>query len=171
MAWQFKRFRDAIRDVAPRAAELMDDGTPGALYFRAIRALRNTIHHRMPGIGTSGRYKGDPSLRNPVLIVEGKDHGGIIEAVTAAGWTRFVGVKSVGNDMLILRFENALMRLMNDGIPLLNDLLAATPTERMGPARYALDADDTLFPRQMREYALDYLNLRHLRTTGSVADF
>lgn len=31
MAWQHGHFRDSVRLVVPRAAELMDDGTPGDL--------------------------------------------------------------------------------------------------------------------------------------------
>ncbi|MCV7579371.1 hypothetical protein M3B48_008655 [Micrococcus luteus] len=162
MAWQRRRFRDSVRLVAPRAAELMDDGTPGDLYFQAIRAFRNTIHKRMPDVGTSAPHQGDPAHTKAILTLESNGHREIIDTFTAVGWTKFVGIDLAGPDWLFLRPETAVNLLKAEGIPLLNELLAATPADRLGPARFALDDDATLYPRQMQDYALEYLHLGHL---------
>lgn len=162
MAWQRERFRDSVRLIAPGAAVLMDDRTPGDLYFRAVRAFRNTIHRRMPDVGTSSRDGGDPAHTKAVLTLESNGHQEIIETFTEAGWTTFVGIELVAPDYLFLQPSTALGRLTNDGVPLLNALLAATPVDRLGPARPTLNPDSTLYPLQMQRYAVGYLRLTHL---------
>ncbi|WP_294179973.1 hypothetical protein [uncultured Schumannella sp.] len=162
MAWQRRDFRDSVRLIAPRAVELMDDGTPGDLYFQAIRAFRNTIHRRMPDVGTSAPRQGDPVHTKVILGLESNGHREIIDTFTAAGWTKFVGIDLAGPDWLFLRPGTAVSLLKAEGMPLLNELLAATPADRLGHARIAPDHDATLYPRQMQDYALGYLHLRHL---------
>lgn len=163
MAWQRERFRDSVRPVAPGAAALMDAGTPGDLYFNAIRAFRNTIHRRMPDVGTSLHDGGDPAHTKAILTLESNGHQEIIDRFTEAGWTKFAGIELAGPGYLFLQPGTALGLLKQDGIPLLNALLAATPADRLGPVQSTLDADATLYPLQMQRYAVEYLHLTHLR--------
>lgn len=161
-AWQRPQFRNAIRTVAPAAAALMDDSTAGDLYFRAIRAFRNTIHRRMPDVGTSVRDGGDPAHAKAILALESNGHQEIIETFTRAGWTKYVGIDLAEPGYLFLRPGTAVGLLMNDGIPLLNALLAATPADILGPVQFALDTDATLYSLRMQQYAVEYLHLTHL---------
>ncbi|SNU01063.1 hypothetical protein SAMN06298212_10665 [Ruaniaceae bacterium KH17] len=161
MAWQRASFRDAIRHTAPIAAELMDDGSSGAAYFRAIRAFRNTIHRRMPDIGTSGGYR-EPSSTEAILLLSENGHQEIIDAFREVGWTDFVGIDLVGDDWLFFRPHTVVGLLLSDGVPLLNQLLASTPVAALGPQRDGLEPNDSLWPLRMQEYAIEYLHLAHL---------
>jgi hypothetical protein len=163
LAWQRPQYRAAIRQVASAAVALMDDGTPGDHYFQAIRAFRNTIHRRMPDVGTSGRGGGDPAHTQAILTLESNGHQKIIDTFTAAGWTKFVGIELVGSNYLFLRPGTAVGLLMIDGVPLLNALLAATPADMLGLVKVVHDPDATLYPQKMRQYALEYLHLAHLQ--------
>lgn len=167
MLWQRSKFRDAIRSVGPAAASLMDEGTPGDLYFSAIRAFRNTIHRRMPDVGTSVPAGGDPAHTKAILTLESNGHQAIVDSFIAAGWTKFVGIELAGTDFLFLRPGTAVSLLMNDGVSLLNALLASTPVDRLDSALVMLDPDATLYPRQMQRYAVEYLHLAHLLPESS----
>lgn len=162
LAWQRSQFRDAIRPVTPAAAELMDDGSPGDLYFQAIRAFRNTIHRRMPDVGNSTRDGGDPAHTKAMLTLESDGHREIIDRFAAVGWTKVVGIELAGSHCLLLRPGAAVGLMVNDGVPLLNALLAATPADLLGPVKFTIDPDATLCPIRMQRYAAVYLHLAHL---------
>jgi hypothetical protein len=169
MAWQYPRFRDSIRHVAPESAALMDKGSSGDSYFAALRAFRNTIHRRLPDIGTSVQAQGDPADAKAIFTLESNGHQDIIDAFTAAGWTKLVGIEVVGpGDLMLLQPRTALRLFAQDGVPLLNALFRATPVHSLGPVQITLDVDATLYPLQMQRYAVDYLQLAHLLPrTGS----
>lgn len=164
-AWQKERFRDLVRVKAPEAAALMDEGTPGDLYFKAVRAFRNSIHNRMPDIGYTRAVRDDDDFVGAVLTLDSRGHQKIIDEFIAAGWTSFQGVTVIDTKesrFLSIRPEAVLNHLMNEGVPLLNQLLAATPIELLGDPRFKADADGEPYPTQMQQYAVQYLRLTHL---------
>ncbi len=162
MLWQRENFRDSIRSSAPVAASLLDGGTPGDIYFQAVRAFRNTVHRTMPNVGTSGPYNGDPSHGKAILTFESNAYEEIIKTFKAAGWINSNGIELIGKDYLHLRPETAIRVLLRDGIALLNKLLTATPVELLGPVRLDADPNRTLYPVRMQEYAVSYFRLSHL---------
>lgn len=163
MGWQKSKFRKELRTYASDAVELMDPDVAGGRFLRAVLSFRNTIHKRMPDPATTGRYGGDPQLREMRLHLERRSHGDILEAFRDVGWTKFVGVRLVG-DHLFLRPESALGLMLTDGVPVVNQLLRATPVESLAMSPLTLDPNRSLYPSQLRAYALEYLGLRHLIT-------
>lgn len=165
MGWQKKEFRKAMRQAAPDAMSLIEPNTEGGKYLEAVLHFRNTIHRRMPDPATSGRADDDPSLRGAVLLLERRSHGEIVDAFKAVGWTTFAGVKLVGDSLLFLRPTTVVGLLLNGGIPLVNRLMDATPAERLGTRRFDMDPDRTLFPSQLKQYAVEYFGISHLTKT------
>jgi|GEM_PF-4128479 len=162
MAWQNEKFRNTIRQTAPEVTALMGVSTPGSLYFAAIRSLRNTIHRQIPDVGTSGRSGGDPAHIKPSIILEGWSHPKIIDLFAKVGWTTFVGIELVGREYLFVNPCTLINIMINDGVVLINQLIDATPVEKLGAKLYCLDDDEGLCPRQLQEYAVRYLQLSHL---------
>lgn len=161
MGWQKSKFREELRPHAANAVELVSPGTAGDRLLRAVLSFRNTIHKRMPDPATTGRAGGDPQLREMRLHLERRSHGEIFDAFEEVGWTKFVGVQLVG-DHLLLRPESALGLMLNDGVPILNQLLHATPIDALIASPMAMDPDRSFYPSQLREYAVKYLGLQHL---------
>ncbi|MEE6295340.1 hypothetical protein [Georgenia wangjunii] len=161
MGWQKSPYRRKLRPYAPDAVELMEPEVAGGKLLRAVLSLRNTIHKRMPDPATTGRAGGDPQLREMSLHLERRSHSEILDAFRDVGWTKSVGVKLVG-DHLFLRPESALGLMLADGVPVLNQLLHATPVEALATSPLVLDPDRSLYPSQLRAYAIEYLGLRHL---------
>lgn len=164
MGWQKSKFRRELMVHAPEAVELMRPNVRGGQFLAAVLSFRNTIHKRMPDPATIGRSGGDPQLRELRFRLERRSHGEILEAFEKAGWTKYVGAQLMGDD-LYLRPENALGLMLNDGVPILNQLLYATPVDVLATPPLALDPDHSLYPSQLRTYALHYLGLRHLIET------
>lgn len=163
MGWQKPRFRDAIREHSGAAVEIFDPGTAGAKYLHAVLNFRNTIHRLMPNTGTSGPANGDPAHRRAVLTLGWQGHREIFTSFEAVGWTHDVGIERIGHDFLMLRPATLISKLLNDGIPILNAVMEATPGQRLGPRVNATDPDLGLYPHQLRDYAVHYLHLTHLR--------
>lgn len=159
MGWQKKRFRQMLRTTLPEAADLMRPDAPGGLLLLAILSLRNTIHRRMPDPATKGRADGDPALTEMTLILERRSHGEIFEAFESVGWTRYVGIERAG-EHLFVRPETVVRLLIRDGVPVLDKLLELTPYD--GAGRERVDPDQTLYPTQLRRYAVDYMSLSAL---------
>lgn len=158
MGWQKPAFRKAIQEHSS-AAQLFEPGTIGNRYLGAVLSFRNTIHRRMPDTGTSGPAGADLAHRHAVLTLESQSHQEIITSFEAADWTRYMGVERAGGSCLVLRPDTLIGLLINDGIPLLNAVMDATPVESLGPRRYVLDPNDGLYPQPMRDYALRYLGI------------
>jgi hypothetical protein len=171
MGWQKSDFRHRIRAFAPKAVALFDKETAGNRYLGAVLSFRNTVHRRMPDTGQSGVHRGDPAHQRAVLVLERGSHAEIFDSFNAAAWTRFVGITPVGNEYLVLRHDTLIDCLLNGGIPLLNALLKAL-VETFDPNGPVVESDRGLYPRQMRNYAVRYLRLKHLiaETTGSPFD-
>lgn len=165
MGWQKDTFRGKIGLVAPEAVALMEKQANGGKFLRAVMDFRNTIHRRMPDPATSGRFGGDPALQRTTILLECRSHAEILESFQAVGWTKYVGVDLHGDSFLSLRPDTVLRLMLNDGIPLINKLMDVTPIERLSTRRRALDPDKTLFPTQLKEYAVEYLGLKHLNET------
>lgn len=166
MGWQKSGFRSAVRRHAPDAVALMVPEVADGKYLRAVLNFRNTIHKRMPDPANTGRADGDPQLRETRLLLERRSHGDIFEAFQAAGWTDFVGVELVG-DYLLLRPKTIMDLMLSNGVRALNQLLDATPVETSSTSPLAVDPDRSLYPTQLRAYAVEYLGLQHLVASNS----
>lgn len=161
MGWQKSAFRKAVRQTAPEAVALMEPHAEGGKLLRAVLDFRNTIHRRMPDPAASGGADGDPALHEMTLVLERRSHGEILEAFQAIGWTRYVGVRLLGN-RLLLRPETAVGLMLTDGIPVVNSLLDMTPVDLLKTSPFDLDPDNSMHPTQLRNYAADYITLTHL---------
>ncbi|WP_294179804.1 hypothetical protein [uncultured Schumannella sp.] len=162
MAWQMTDFQKVMREHSPVAMSLLEPNAAGGRYLAAVLAFRNTVHRRMPDTGTFGQADGDPALPHAVLTLDKQSHDAIFTTFEKAGWTRFVGIELVG-EYLWVRPSTLVGLLLNDGIPLLNAVADVTQAESLGQRHYSLDPDAGLYPRQMRDYAVSYLGLGHLR--------
>jgi hypothetical protein len=161
MGWQRKDFCREMRKEAPGVMALLESQVAGGKFLRAVMDFRNTIHRRMPDPATSGRSGGDPALHSERILLERRSHDEILDSFQVVGWTKHAGVDLAG-DSLLLRPETVVRLVLNDGIPLINRLMDATPIERLGARRRAADPDKTLYPTQLKEYAVEYLGLTHL---------
>lgn len=161
MGWQKRQFRRDVRRHAPKAVELMAPEGAGGEVLGAVLSFRNTIHKRMPDPVEIGRAGGDPQLREMRLHLERHSHGDIFTAFQDAGWTKYVGVQLAG-DHLFVRPESLTGCMLNDGVPVLNQLSDATPVEDAGGRPLSLNPERSLYPSQLRAYAIEYLGLRHL---------
>lgn len=162
MGWQKRNFRGKLRQAVPEAVALMEPQADGGRFLRAVMDFRNTIHRRMPDPASSGRAGGNSTLRYATILLERRSHGEILDSFQAAGWTNSFGVDLAGDSYLILRPEAVVSLMLNDGIPLINKLMNVTPIETLCTHRIALDPDKTLYPPQLKEYAVEYLGLTHL---------
>lgn len=162
MGWQKKDFCKVMRKEAPGVMALMESQVAGGKFRRAVMDFRNTIHRRMPDPAISGRAGGDPALRETRMLLERRSHGEILDAFQAVGWTKYAGVDLAGDSLLSLKPATVVGLMLNEGIPLINKLMDATPIEKLGARCRAGDPDKTLYPTQLKEYAVEYLGLTHL---------
>lgn len=160
MGWQKKVFRQKLRPTNPAAADLMEPSADGGRLLRAVLDFRNTIHRRMPDPATIGREGGDPQLRQMALLLDRRSHEEIFDAFAAKGWLNFVGMRQHG-DHLWLQPTTTMSLMLTDGIYILNSLLALTP--RDPGSDIEPDPDKSLYPTQLRRYAVEYLHLSHLQ--------
>lgn len=161
MGWQKTKFRNDLRQYAPDAVALMSPEVAGGKLLRAVLDFRNTIHRQMPDVSFNGRAGGDPQLRELMFLLERRSHGNIFAAFEDARWTRFVGVELVG-DLLFLSPATIMLLMLNDGVPVLNRLLSATPVDTLATSPPTLNPNGSLYPSQLRTYAVEYLGLEHL---------
>lgn len=162
MGWQKRGFQKIMRRRSPKAMALLEPRTDGGKFLTAILSFRNTIHRRMPDPTAVGLENGDPALRHAGLILERRSHGEILDAFEAVGWTKFVGVELIGSDYLLLNPKTVMRLMLHDGIPLINSVVYATHAEELGARPRMIDYDNTLYPRQLQEYAVKYLRLKYL---------
>lgn len=164
MGWQKKTFLDAIQGRSGSAAKLFRSGSAGNRFLHAVLQFRNTIHRRMPDTGTVGPAEGDPAHTRAILALESSGHQEILTSFEAVGWTGYVGIELIGGNFLTIQPATLIGLLMNDGIPLLNAVMDATPVEQLGDRRSIPAPDATLYPNQLRTYATRHLGLAHLST-------
>jgi len=186
IGWQKRPNLSQLEKKCPPLYALVGPGTAGSRTFGAICAVRNTIHLQMPNPALSTRHNSDPAHDHAVVIFESGAHDKLLEALDAAGWSRFIfdpekhpesfrdaehvemgGVTRVSN-MLFMRPETLLLKCLNDGVPLVNALMAATPVETFGTPTPATKRVDTLYPISypisLQRYAVDRVGLKHLAT-------
>lgn len=162
MGWQNKEFQQFVKRTAPGAVELMNGGTVGGRYFDVIRAFRNTIHRCMPSVGTRAPSNGDPAHTTAILMLDVTSHPEVLQMFEKAGWTKSHGIKPIGARFLSVEPGVLVLKLFNEGIPLLNDLFKLTPRVSPSLAGPGQDPKRSPTPPQLQQYAAAYFGVSHL---------
>ena len=163
IGWQRKDFRKALRDsVSNDLVDLIAPDSDGGNTFAVVKEIRDTIHRRMPDTASSHRDGGDPAAVHATLLFERDFHEEIIDALSEADWFRYEGIERAGKDMAFARPDTLLNLVFSRSVQLFNDLMGATPVEKLGPARAALPPERSLFPISMRRYAVERYRVGHL---------
>lgn len=156
MGWQKRQYRKRLRSFAPEAVSLMDEGSHGFRYYRAVLSYRNLVHRQMPDIGTRVDRNASSTLR-PMILLESGRHDEVMASFASDEWTKIAGIDQIGPRFLFLNPELTVRRLVTGGMPLLNRLLSATPFPSSHGA--ALDPDDSLLPTKMQRFAVERFGL------------
>ena len=130
-AWQNQQpggWLDQVRAVEPGLAAVVDAGTPGDHVLTILRLLRNSVH----GAALQGlAFVNGSSPMQSLVGLPSNDEAELLAAMDATGGRARWGVKQTPPDRVHLDPGEFVDELFEQAVVLLNDLMAATPVERL----------------------------------------
>ena len=126
--WQRREWLASAAEQEPSLAELVTAGTAGADIMTILSRLRNTVHEAdLPAlaVGLPGGHEGT------LVSLPGADRGRILAAAGRLGGASGWGLQELLPERVHADPGVLLGRLLPAVITLLNDLMTATPVERL----------------------------------------
>jgi hypothetical protein len=136
-AWQNRQpggWLDQVRAVEPGLAAVVDAGTPGDHVLTILRLLRNSVH----GAALQGLAVVNGSSPMQSLVgLPSNDEADLLAAMDGTGGRARWGVKQTLPDRVHLDPGEFVDQLFEQAVVLLNDLMVATPVERLAQVSLA----------------------------------
>jgi len=141
--WTRKVWRTSLLNAEPSFQELMGAGAEGLDFVTVLGLLRNTVHGA--GLQAVTRSTLAPMRDETVVALPTSDAQKLVEILQARNWDTHWGLDEFAPGRLYVDPYKVIEQMVAFSVPLLNQLMAATPVERLtsaSAARLAAPTDD-----------------------------